>query len=81
VTPLAPGFAEISVVPHRCGLAHASGKVCTPRGPISVAWRQDAGRFTLEIDAPSETPVRVVLPSGAERTFGGGRFAETIPLP
>lgn len=81
VTPLAPGFAEISVVPHRCGLAHASGKVCTPRGPISVAWRQDAGRFTLEIDAPSETPVRVVLPGGAERTFGGGRFAETIPLP
>lgn len=80
VTPKVPGFAAIEVAPHRCGLSHASGKVCTPRGPISVAWQQEGTRFTLEINAPSDTPVDVVFPDGTKRSFGGGKWTETVEL-
>jgi alpha-L-rhamnosidase len=49
--------------------------VCTPRGPVSVAWRVEAGRFALEIEAPAATPVHVRLPGGEWREFGGGKFS------
>jgi hypothetical protein len=79
VTPRAPGFAEIDVVPHRCGLAHASGSVCTPRGRIKVAWRVDGDRFGIEVDAPAATTVHVRLPNGDQQEFGGGKFAAEVP--
>ena len=75
VTPTAPGFAAIDIAPHRCGLAHASGRVCTPRGPVSVAWRAEHGKFKIEIDAPPATPVHVRLPGGERREFAGGKFS------
>ncbi len=80
VTPAAPGFAEIAVEPRLCGLTRASGKVCTPRGPVAVAWRHEGGNFYLEIEAPAETPVRVTFPNGAKREFAGGRFSESVVL-
>jgi alpha-L-rhamnosidase len=80
VTPLEPGFSRISVAPHRCGLEHASGSVCTPRGPVEVSWRARDGRFELEVCAPEGTPVEVTVPGGARRGFAGGRFAESFPL-
>jgi hypothetical protein len=80
VTPAAPGFTRIDIAPHRCGLAHARGSVCTPRGPVQVAWRAEGGRFVIEVDAPTATPVRVRLPGGTEREFGGGKFAAEIAL-
>jgi hypothetical protein len=80
VTPRTPGFAEIDIVPHCCGLTHARGKVCTPRGPVSVAWRVGQGKFTIEIEAPAATPVHVRLPGGALREFAGGKFSATVAL-
>ena len=81
VTPTAPGFAAIEVGPHCCGLAHASGSVCTPRGPVNVAWRVERGEFALEIEAPAATPVTVRLPGGERREFGGGKFSAQVALP
>ena len=81
VTPLRPGFAAIDIAPHRCGLTQASGKVCTPRGPVAVAWRVAHRKFALEIEAPAATPVRVRLPGGAVQEFGGGKFATEVALP
>jgi hypothetical protein len=78
VTPAAPGFAAIEVAPHCCGLAHASGSVCTPRGPVAVAWRVEDGKFSLTIDAPAATPVRVRLPGGEAREFTGGEFSAEV---
>jgi len=75
VTPSAPGFSAIEIAPHRCGLTHARGSVCTPRGSVSVAWRVENGRFAIEIDAPIDTPVRLRLPNGESHAFGGGTFA------
>jgi hypothetical protein len=80
VTPREPGFAAIDVVPRLCGLAHARGRVCTPRGPVAVAWRRTGGRFEIEIDVPAGTPVHLTLPDGSLRQFAGGRFAEIISL-
>jgi hypothetical protein len=80
VTPRLPGFAEINVMPHRCGLAHASGRVCTPRGPVTVAWQVDGAQFQIEIDAPVATRVHVRLPGGAAQEFSGGRFAAKTAL-
>lgn len=77
VTPAAPGFSEIAVEPRMCGLTHANGKICTPRGPITVAWRREGGRLLVEIDAPRETPVHVTFPDGTKREFAGGRWAES----
>ena len=81
VVPTEPGFARVSVAPHRCGLDHAAGRVCTPHGPIEVAWRAGGGRFVLTIHAPAGMPVDVTAPGGARRSFAGGRFEETFPLP
>ena len=81
VTPTAPGFGAIAVEPRLCGLARASGKVCTPRGPVTVAWRREGGQFFLEIEAPRDTPVGVTLPDGTTRDFGGGRWTERVTLP
>ena len=78
VTPLAPGFAEIEVAPQRCGLTRAEGAVCTPRGPVRVSWRHEGGRFSLSIQAPAGTPVRVRLPNGEQRAFAGGAFSAEI---
>jgi alpha-L-rhamnosidase len=74
VTPAAPGFASIRVAPQRCGLAWARGRVCTPRGLVEVAWRQDEQGFHVEGTGPADTPLTLVAPDGRELTFPGGAF-------
>lgn len=80
VTPAEPGFARIAITPHRCGLTHAKGSVCTPRGLVEVAWRVEGKKFTLEATVPSGTPVHVQLPDGSSRDFPGGAAAFTVSL-
>lgn len=75
VTPREPGFASIDVRPHLCGLTHARGSVCTPRGRVSVSWRRDGARLQLELAAPAATPVHVHLPNGETHTTHGGEFS------
>jgi hypothetical protein len=81
VTPRSPGFATIDIVPQRCGLAHARGVVCTPRGTVTVDWRVESGRFVLAVEAPRATPVHVRLPNGERHEFSGGRFSVDTDLP
>ena len=80
VTATEPGFAQARVAPHRCGLTHAAGSVCTPRGLIEVAWRVAGGKFNLTVTAPAGIEVTVVAPGGVERTLTGGKFEETFAL-
>lgn len=81
VTPRAPGFAEIDVRPHVCGLQHARGRVCTPRGDVTVTWRIEGSRFHLELETPPATPVHVLLPDGSRARSEGGRFNTAVLLP
>jgi alpha-L-rhamnosidase len=80
VTPAETGFARINLTPHRCGLTHAKGSVCTPRGLVEVAWRVEGGKFTLEAAVPANTPVHVTLPDGTTHDFPGGKAAFTVSL-
>jgi alpha-L-rhamnosidase len=72
VTPASPGFARVAIQPRPCGLTHAQGSVCTPHGPVEVAWRRQNGRFYLEASVPAGIPTSVTLPDGLERSFAGG---------
>lgn len=73
VTAARPGFEEIDLAPRLCGLTHARGRVCTPRGPVDVSWKVEQGVFTLDLDSPAGTPVHVQLPDGSRHEHGGGR--------
>jgi alpha-L-rhamnosidase len=74
VTPASPGFARIAIQPRPCGLSHAQGSVCTPLGPVEVAWRRQNGRFYLEASVPAGITACVTLPNGLERNFDGGHI-------
>jgi alpha-L-rhamnosidase len=80
VTPRTPGFGAIDIAPQRCGLTHARGTVCTPRGPVAVTWRVDGGRFSIDVNAPVNVPVHLRLPGGESRDFAGGKFSATAPI-
>jgi alpha-L-rhamnosidase len=74
VTPVSPGFDEVQVAPHPINLEHASGRVCTPHGPVSVRWWRDGAALDIEVNAPSGVPVRVIAPNGQVQRFGGGSW-------
>ena len=82
VVPTAPGFARVTVAPHRCGLTRAAGSVCTPHGPIHVAWQLAGTAFELKIRAPAGLDVTVIAPDAAATTrrFDGGEFAESFSV-
>ncbi len=80
VTPVEPGFARIAIAPNRCGLAHAQGSVCTPRGLVKVAWREADGRFHLTATKPAGIEATITAPDGTVREFTGTRFEETFSL-
>jgi hypothetical protein len=81
VTPSEPGFAAIRIEPNLCGLEHAEGSVCTPHGPVEVAWRREGRTLSLKIAKPDGIPALVRVPGGAERRFSGARFEEQFNLP
>lgn len=81
VTPVAPGFARINLMPHLCGLTRARGSVCTPRGLVEVSWRVAGGRFTLQARVPAGMPGSVRLPDGSSHEFTGGRLRYSVKLP
>ncbi|HZE33271.1 MAG TPA: alpha-L-rhamnosidase C-terminal domain-containing protein [Actinoallomurus sp.] len=56
VTPTSGGFQTFSVLPHPTpGLNWAEGRVPTPKGAITAAWRRDGSVFTLRVTAPAGT--------------------------
>jgi alpha-L-rhamnosidase len=80
ITPAKPGFEAIAITPHLAGLTHAAGSLCTPRGLVEVAWRAEAGKFTLEATVPGGVSTTVTAPDGSTRRFDGGKFSETFFL-
>ncbi|WP_438479812.1 alpha-L-rhamnosidase-related protein [Oleiharenicola lentus] len=80
VSAAEPGFARVAIKPHVCGLTHATGSVCTPRGMITVAWRIEKGRFHLDATVPAATPVQIELPDGWKHESAGGRVELSCAL-
>ena len=66
VRPLEPGYSSILIAPQPGTMKWMRGKVPTPRGPVTVAVKNDA-RLRLEIEVPPGATARVVLPGRATR--------------
>lgn len=62
VEPLVPGWKEFRVRPQIGGLAHASIKVPTIRGAVSVSCRQDENSYGLTLTVPVNSIAHVELP-------------------
>lgn len=61
-----PGFAHVVVKPHLLGdLQWAGATIRTPRGAVSSAWRRDAQRIRLEVEAPVNSTASVFVPKPA----------------
>lgn len=71
-----PGFAQVQIKPRPCGLAWARGSVCTPRGEITVAWRDAETGFSIRVTGPNNTPIEVILPDGSTHQFSGGNWQQ-----
>jgi hypothetical protein len=66
VRPTAPGFAHWQVAPRTSGLRWAQGVVPTPRGPISVRWRETgASSFVMTVRSPAHEVGTVSVPVGS----------------
>jgi alpha-L-rhamnosidase len=79
--PEGPGFARIILRPQPvAGITWARAREETPRGPVSVEWRQQAGVFTLMADVPANTTATVILPPSRVGTvLEGGKDASESP--
>jgi hypothetical protein len=72
VRPLEPGFRKAVIQPQPAALRHASAKVPTARGPVSLSFQNDpAGSFRLDVVIPEGMTAKIGLPlrPGVSRTF------------
>ncbi len=60
--PLTPGWGRALIQPHPGSLASVEGRIPTPRGELSVAWKLD-GSFTLALTLPPKMTAKVELPA------------------
>ncbi len=67
VTTLEPGWKRASIRPRAAGLEKASGRIPTPRGPVSVAWTAGAS-FRLQIELPPGVSAQVRVPATTSST-------------
>jgi hypothetical protein len=77
--PAFPGFARVRVAPQPVpGITWARASHASPRGPVSVAWRSEGKRFTVDVDLPPNTSAEVWLPGArlATVTESGQPLAE-----
>jgi hypothetical protein len=75
--PLAPGWKRALVRPNTGALKSADGKIPTPKGPLIMKWKNDAG-FRLSIKLPDGIAAKVELPASANSR---GVFIGEKPVP
>ncbi|MHC4887704.1 MAG: alpha-L-rhamnosidase C-terminal domain-containing protein, partial [Planctomycetota bacterium] len=64
VRPLEPGFRKVLIHPQLGPLGQASGKVPTPKGPVTVSVNAAGEQgVTLELELPAEMTARVGVPA------------------
>jgi hypothetical protein len=75
--PAAPGFQRVLVRPQPVpGIDWARASHESPRGPVTVSWRREAGVFTLDLTLPPNTSALVAMPTpSADAVTEGGRPA------
>ena len=66
VEPTSGGYATFSVAPPKSGLTSASGRIPTPRGPVSVSWQRPAtaaGAWTVDLTVPPNAVATLTVPA------------------
>ncbi len=72
VEPGEPGWHSIRIRPRPLTLPDCSGQVVTPRGIVTVAWRNGPEGFAVEAQSPQGVPLTVTMPDGTERHYPQG---------
>ncbi len=76
IKPLEPGFKTIQIKPTVGGsLTFVNCTYKSAAGLISVAWKLDGNRFTLDIETPGKT--EIVLPDGTSQIVWAGKHSFT----
>jgi alpha-L-rhamnosidase len=78
VTPTSPGFATVDVSLPTGGLAHASGRIPTQQGPITVAWTRRGATTHLDLTIPPNEHASVHVSPTRVDNVGAGRWSLTI---
>ncbi len=60
--PLKPGWKSAAINPQTAGLEHAEGKIPTPRGPVTVMWKNERN-FIMKVQLPDGMPAQISLPA------------------
>jgi len=73
VQAMTPGWGRALIQPHAGDLTSAEGRVPTPRGEVSVAWKREK-TFSMTIALPAGMRAAVVLPAveGSRGVWVGG---------
>ena len=73
--PLSPGWSRVLIRPHTGMLAFCTGKIPTPRGPVTVNWKRGPD-FTLTYGLPPGTACHLEVPAtaGSRGVFLGDRM-------
>jgi alpha-L-rhamnosidase len=74
---LTPGWRRALIQPHPGTLVSVEGRVPTPRGEVSVAWRRGAS-FAMTLALPAGMTARVELPAlpGSREVWIAGRHVQ-----
>jgi alpha-L-rhamnosidase len=67
----APGFSKIKIEPHLGDLKNASGEMPHPNGVIAVHYKEDAGKWNVQITLPANTSGRLIW-KGKSYVLKGG---------
>lgn len=70
--PAFPGFKKFIISPQPdapSNLTCASGYYDSPYGRITVSWKLDRQKFTLDLEIPANTSIQLEIPSANEESF------------
>ena len=70
--PESPGYAHFYIRPKPGGsITFAKGSYRSIAGDIGVSWREEIGKFLLEVTVPPNTTATIFLPRGKDLREGG----------
>ncbi len=75
VQPLSPGWEKILIQPQCLSFPEFSGSVITPKGIVTLSWKNECGKFSIQGRVPDGVPFELCLPDGTGQLYlHGGSF-------
>ena len=74
------GYRHLVIAPQPdARLQWAERRFMTEQGEAAVAWRRQAGAFTLTATIPCNADAEIRLPDGSRHAVGSGTYTYTVP--